>query len=96
VQLKHILKEKLRGKVTKGVLFLHNAPGHRTLETQKKLAYLGFHCLDHPPYHPDLDPSDHHLFRGLKKQCKDRQFSSDTEVIAAAKTWLNGESSEFF
>jgi hypothetical protein len=30
-------------KVTKGVLFLHdNAPVHRALATQKKLAYLGF------------------------------------------------------
>ena len=43
VQLKDILKEKRRGKVTKGVLFLHDkAPGHRALATQKKLAYLGF------------------------------------------------------
>jgi histone-lysine N-methyltransferase SETMAR len=37
------------------------------LATQKKLAYLGFHCLDHPPYSPDLAPSDYHLFSGLKK-----------------------------
>jgi hypothetical protein len=30
-------------KVTQGVLFLHdNAPAHRALATQKKLAYLGF------------------------------------------------------
>ena len=36
VQLKDILKEKRRGKVTKVVLFLHdNAPAHRTLATQK-------------------------------------------------------------
>jgi hypothetical protein len=83
-------------KGNQGVLFLHNAPAHRALETQKKLAYLGFQCLDHPPNSPDLDPSDHHLFSGLKKQFKGRQFSSDTEVIAAAKTWLNGESSDFY
>ena len=51
-----------------GVLFLHdNAPAHRTLATQKKLAYLGFQCLDHPSYSPDLAPSDYHLFPGLKK-----------------------------
>jgi histone-lysine N-methyltransferase SETMAR len=62
----YILKEKLRGKFTKVVLFLHdNAPAHRTLATQKKLAYLGFQCLDHPPYSPDLVPSDCHLFSGL-------------------------------
>ena len=39
VQLKDIVKEKRRGKDTKGVLFLHdNAPAHRALATQKKLA----------------------------------------------------------
>jgi hypothetical protein len=32
-----------RRKITKGVLYLHdNAPAHRELATQKKLAYLGF------------------------------------------------------
>jgi len=56
VQLKDILKEKRLGKVTKGALFLYdNVPVHRALATQKKLAYLGFQCLDHPPYSPDLD-----------------------------------------
>ena len=55
VQLKDILKEKHRGKFTKGFLFLHdNAPAHQTLVTQKKLAYLGFRCLDHPPYSPPV------------------------------------------
>ena len=67
VQLKDILKEKRRGKVNKGVLFLHdNAPAHRALATQKKLAYLGFHCLDHPPYFPYPAPPEYHLFPGLK------------------------------
>jgi len=74
-----------------------NAPAHRTLATQKKLAYLGFQCLHHPPYFPDLVPSDYHLFPGLKKkQLKGRHFSSDVEVIAAAETWLDGQPSDFF
>jgi len=75
VQLKDILKIKRRGKVTKEVLFLHdNAPAPWALATQKKLAYLGFHCLDHPPYSPDLAPSDHHLFPGLKKTIESSPF----------------------
>jgi len=58
VQLKDILKEKHREKVTNGVLFLHdNALTHRALATHRKLAYLGFQCLDHPLYSPDLAPS---------------------------------------
>ena len=97
VQLKDILKVKRRGKFTKGVLFLHdNALAHRALATQKELAYPGFQCLDHPPYSPDLTPSDYHLFPGLKKQLKGRHFSSDVEVIAAAETWLDGQPSEYF
>jgi hypothetical protein len=41
VQLKNVLKEKRRGKFTKLALFLNdNAPAHRALATQKKLAYL--------------------------------------------------------
>ena len=32
----------------------------------------------------------------LKKHLKDRHFSSDAEVIAAAKTWLDWQHSEFF
>jgi len=67
VHLKDILKEKRRRKVTKGVLFLRgSAPANRALATQKKLAYLGFQCLDYPPYSPDLAPSHYHLLPGLK------------------------------
>ena len=98
VQLKDVLKEKRRAReVTKGFFLLHdNAPAHRALATQKKLAYLGFQCLDHPHHSPDLAPSDYHLFPGLKKQLKGRHFSSDAEVIAAAETWLDGQNSDFF
>ena len=90
VQSKDILKEKRRRKVIKGVLFLHDAPAHCALVSQKKLAYLGFQCLHHPPYSPYLAPSDYHLVPGLIKQLKGRHFSSDAEVIAAA------ERTEFF
>ena len=96
VQLKDILKEKRRGKVTNGVLFLHdNAPANRTLAIQKKLAYLGFQCLDHPLYSRDLTPSEYHLFPGLKN-LKVRHFSSDAEIIDAAETWLDGQHFDFF
>jgi len=90
-------KEKRRGRVTKRVLFLHvNALAQRALATPKKLAYLGFQCLDHPPYSPHLVPSDYHLLAGVKKQLKVHHFSPDAEVIAAAENWLDGQRSDFF
>ena len=87
-------RKKRRGKFTKGVLFLHDkAPAHWALATQKKLAYQGFHCLDHLPDSPDLASSDYHLFPWMKNQLKGRHFSSDAEVIAAVETWLDGQQS---
>jgi hypothetical protein len=65
-----------------------NAPAHRALSTQKKLAYLGFLCLDRRLYFPKLASSDYHLFPGLKKKLKSRNFSFDTEVIAASQYGL--------
>jgi hypothetical protein len=32
----------------------------------------------------------------MEEQLKGRHFSSETEVIAAALTWLDGQTSEFF
>jgi len=90
VQLKDILKEKFRGKIT-------NALAQQALATQKKLAYLGFQCRDHPPYSADLVPS-YYLppVPCTKNQLKGHHFLSDVEVIAAAETWLDGQHSEFF
>ena len=77
VQLKDILKEKCCRKVTKVVLVLFlqdNVPAHLALGTQKKLAYLGFQCLDHLPYSLDVAPSDYHLFPGWKKTIERSPF----------------------
>jgi len=74
----------------------NNALAHWALATQKKLAYLGFHCLYRPPYSLVLAQSDYHLFPGLKKQLKVRHFSSDVEVIAAVETWWDRQTSELF
>jgi len=83
-------------KGTKGVLFLRdNILAHRALASQKKLAYLGFQCLDHPSYSPDLAPSDYHLFPGLKK-IESSPFFVRCRGNCAAETWLDGQHSEFF
>jgi hypothetical protein len=51
----------------RGLVLTRQCPGSPEIAKQMKLAYLGFQCLDHPPYSPDLAPSDYHLFPGLKK-----------------------------
>jgi hypothetical protein len=60
-------ERKTQREAHQGDLVLaRNAPAHRALVTQNKLAYLGFKFLDHLHYYPDLAPSYYHLFPGLK------------------------------
>lgn len=50
-----------------GVVFHHdNARPHVPNMTRQKLLDLGWDVLQHPPYSPDLAPSDYHLFRALQ------------------------------
>ena len=50
----------------KGVIFHQdNARPHASLVTHQKLLELGWEVLLHPPYSPDLAPSDYHFFRSL-------------------------------
>ena len=96
-RLKDAIKEKRRGKLRNGVLFLQdNAPAHKAHQTMDVLQQLGFQCLDHPPYSPDLAPSDYFLFPNLKKSLKGRRFLTDAEVIAAAEGFLYDQASDFF
>ena len=86
-----LLKEKHRGNFTKGDLFLQdNAPAHRTLAHQKKLAYGGFQCLDYPPYSLDLAPSDYHLSLDWKINWKVAIFHSTRRSLLPRRPgWTN-------
>ncbi|GBN55273.1 hypothetical protein AVEN_227281-1, partial [Araneus ventricosus] len=45
--------------------------------------------FDHPPYSPDLAPSDFHLFLKLKEFLGGKRFGSDEELRNAMATWFN-------
>jgi histone-lysine N-methyltransferase SETMAR len=76
--LRKAIKEKRRGKVSAGMLLLHdNAPVHMSAKSQAAIQQCGFQQLNHPPYSPDLAPSDYFLFRVMKKFLRGKRFSSD-------------------
>jgi len=56
----------------RGAVFHHdNARPHISLMTRQKLRELGWEVLMHPPYSPDIAPSDYHLFRSLQNSLND-------------------------
>jgi hypothetical protein len=52
--------------------------------------------LKHPPYSPELAPSDYHLFCPLKNALRGRHFASYQEVKEAVHVWLVTEPKTFF
>jgi histone-lysine N-methyltransferase SETMAR len=64
--------------------------------TRELLWRYNWEVLDHPPYSPDLAPSDFHLFGPLKKQLGGRQFATDGEVQQAVMSWLQALDTDFF
>ena len=68
MRLKQVIKKKRPELINKkGVVFHHdNVRPHIPLVTRQKLRELGWEVLMHPPYSPDLAPSDCHFFRSLK------------------------------
>ncbi|QQP57739.1 Putative DD34D transposase [Caligus rogercresseyi] len=47
-----------------------------------KLNKLGYELLPHPPYSPDLTPSDYFLFADLKRMLAGKKFKDNDGVIA--------------
>ncbi|KAL7726109.1 hypothetical protein ACLKA6_010156 [Drosophila palustris] len=71
-RLKDEIAKKRPHMAKKKVLFHQdNAPCHKSMKTMAKLNELGFELLPHPPYSPDLAPSDYWLFADLKKMLRD-------------------------
>ena len=86
-KLQNAIKTERRGMLTKGFRLLqHNAPVHNSFVVQTEARSCGYEVIPHPPYSPDLAPSDLHLFPSMKSFLKGTRFSSD-ESMASGTTY---------
>ena len=65
-----------------------NTPVHRAVAVQEFLARKQVCALHHPPYSPDLSPSDYFLFPKLKLPLKGRLFEDVQDIHAAVTSSL--------
>ena len=74
-ELRCAILEKRGGKVSGGVLLLHdNAPVHKCNTVQAAFRRAGFVELNHPAYSPDIAPFGYYLLSNLKKFVRDKNL----------------------
>ena len=67
---------KKTARIDQFVFHHDNARPHTSLVTRQQLRQLGWEVLMHPPYSPDLAPSDYHLFRSLQNSLNGVKLAS--------------------
>ena len=79
--IKNLRRRVCRVRRSTSPILLHdNARLHTARATIDVLETVKFEVLSHPPYSPDLAPSDFHFFPHLKRDLKGTHFTSDDEV----------------
>ena len=96
-KLRSAIKNKRRGMLSRGTVFIHdNARPHTANVTKQLLADFAWEQFNHPPYSPDLAPSDFHLFLHMKSFMGGQNFNEDDEVKKAISAWLQSQASSFY
>jgi len=57
-KLRRSIQNKRRGMLSKGVVLLHNTRPLTVARTNALIKLFNWEIFDHPPYSPDLAPSD--------------------------------------
>ena len=82
-----------RGRPVNGAkgIFLHfdNSPIHKSQKSLAKINEIGFNLLEHPPYSPDIAPSDFWLFGFIDEKRKGTIASNEEELIIQTREILS-------
>lgn len=88
-QLQQNIQRKRPDLSPNNIIFHHdNARAHTCVTAMAKIIELKYDLLPHPPYSPDLAPSDFHLFPKLKMFLAGQRFTSDKEVKSAVDAYF--------
>ncbi|KAG5319404.1 MOS1T transposase, partial [Pseudoatta argentina] len=90
------LKTKTAAIHDKVILLHDNARPHVAKPIKTYLETLKCEVLPHPPYSPDIAPSDFHLFRSMAHGLADRRFHSYKEAQKWIDSWIASKDMSFF
>jgi histone-lysine N-methyltransferase SETMAR len=88
------IRRKCPGHLARGVLLHHdNARPHTARATHERIQELESKLPEHPPYSPDLAPSNFHLFHLPRNHLGGKHFTDDEEAETGAYKWLRQQPS---
>ena len=91
------IKKRRRGLISTDVILHHdNASAHTSYSVLSAMHNLRYELLHHPPYSPDLTPSDYYLFPFSKKYLKARCYEDRSALASSIHQCLNGLSKNNF
>jgi histone-lysine N-methyltransferase SETMAR len=64
--------------------------------TQQKIKEMNWEILDHPPYSPDLTPSDYHLFSLFQNHLNNKKYERFEEVNDAILAYFESKPRSFY
>ena len=80
----------------KGPILLHNnAQPHVTQPVLQKLNELGYEVLPHPPYSPDLSPTNYHFFKHLNNFLQGKHLHNQQEAEKAFQGVIESQGMDF-
>ena len=96
-QTQEELKRPQYAKRHDKVIFLHdNARPHVAKVVKDTLEALQWDVLPHPPYSPDIAPSDYHLFRSMTHGLAEQHFTYYEETKNWVDSWIAAKDEKFF
>jgi len=99
IRLKRAIAEKRPEYATRhdAIIFHHdNARPHVAIPVKNYLKNIGWEVLPHPPYSPDLAPSDYHLFRSIQNALTGIWFTSEQGIRNWFDSFLAAKPAQFF
>ena len=79
------------------IIFHHdNARPHVAIPVKNYMEKSGWGVLPHPPYSPDLAPSDYYLFRSMQNALTEIRFTSEQGIKNWLDSFLAAKPAQFF
>ena len=69
---------------------------HVAKMTLAKIAELNWEIMLHPPYSPDLSPTDFHLFLSLDNHVKNRTFNIEDDLKTEVHSFFQSKTKDFY